>query len=52
MPIGIIINVATVFFGGIFGGILGDKLSDKFKTDVNLVFGACSMAKEFMPLPL
>lgn len=44
MPIGIIINVATVFFGGIFGGILGDKLSDKFKTDVNLVFGACSMA--------
>lgn len=44
MPIGIIINVATVFFGGIFGGILGDKLSDKFKTDINLVFGACSMA--------
>lgn len=44
MPIGIIINVATVFFGGIFGGILGEKLSDKFKTDINLVFGACSMA--------
>lgn len=44
MPTGIIINVLSVIFGGIVGGLLGEKLSEKFKTEINLIFGACSMA--------
>lgn len=44
MPVGIIINVLSVLLGGIAGGFLGDKLPEKFKTDINMIFGACSMA--------
>lgn len=43
MPIGIIINVGSVFFGGILGAILGEKLDDHFKSELMTVFGVCSM---------
>lgn len=43
MPIGVIINVASVLFGGIAGALVGHKLSPKFKTEMNLIFGVCSM---------
>lgn len=44
MPTGIIINALAVVLGGLMGGFLGEKLSDKFKTEINMIFGACSMA--------
>lgn len=43
MPIGIIINTCSIFFGGIVGGILGERLPSDFKTNLNMVFGVCSM---------
>ena len=43
MPTGVIINALAVLFGGIFGGYFGNKLSEEFKTQINLVFGVCSM---------
>ena len=43
MPIGVIINVLSVAIGGIVGAAAGEKFSDKFKSELNLVFGACSM---------
>lgn len=41
MPTGVLINVGTVFFGGLFGGFLGEKLSNRFKTQLMMVFGVC-----------
>lgn len=43
MPIGIIMNAATIFFGGIVGALAGHHLSPKYKTEINLIFGLCSM---------
>lgn len=43
MPTGVIINALSVFFGGIAGALAGHKLSPKFKTEINLIFGVCSM---------
>lgn len=43
MPVGILINVFSVFFGGIIGGFVGERISEKFKQEINMVFGACSM---------
>ena len=43
MPIGVIINACSVLFGGIAGALVGHKLSPKFKTEINLIFGVCSM---------
>ena len=43
MPIGVIINVCSVLLGGLFGSLVGHKLSPKFKTEINLIFGVCSM---------
>lgn len=43
MPIGVIVNVMSVFFGGITGALIGHKLSPKYKMQMNLVFGVCSM---------
>lgn len=42
MPIGVIINVCSVFLGGIAGTILKNKLSEKLKTEITLIFGVCS----------
>ncbi len=43
MPTGVIVNALAVLFGGIFGGFYGKKLSEEFKTQINMIFGACSM---------
>lgn len=43
MPTGVIINACSVLFGGIAGALVGHKLSPKFKTEINLIFGLCSM---------
>lgn len=43
MPTGVIINACSVLFGGIAGALVGHKLSPKFKTEINLIFGVCSM---------
>lgn len=43
MPTGVMINTLSVFFGGIAGAFAGHKLSPKFKTEINLIFGVCSM---------
>lgn len=44
MTVGILINVFSVFLGGIVGGLVGERISEKFKQEINMVFGACSMA--------
>lgn len=44
MPTGVIINALSVLLGGITGGVFGEKLSEKFKIEINMIFGACSMA--------
>lgn len=44
MPVGILINVFSVFLGGLVGGLVGKRISEKFKQEINMVFGACSMA--------
>lgn len=43
MPTGVIINACSVLLGGIAGALVGHKLSPKFKTEINLIFGVCSM---------
>ena len=43
MPIGIIVNCLGIIIGGILGTFIGPRLSDSFKTNLNLVFGACAM---------
>lgn len=43
MPVGILINVGSVLFGGIFGTLLGHRFSTTFKTNITLIFGVCSM---------
>lgn len=43
MPIGVLINAASVLLGGIAGALAGHKLSSKFKAEISLIFGVCSM---------
>lgn len=43
MPTGVIINAVSIALGGLVGGLAGHKLSDEFKTQLNLIFGICSM---------
>ncbi|OYQ65387.1 DUF554 domain-containing protein [Aerococcus sp. 1KP-2016] len=44
MSVGIFINVLSVIIGGIVGGLFGERLTEKFKVEINMIFGACSMA--------
>lgn len=44
MPIGIIINAAAIFLGGIVGGFFSEIFSPKIKQELNLIFGLCSLA--------
>lgn len=44
MPIGVILNSASILVGGIIGALAGRKLSKEFKDGLSMVFGACSMA--------
>ena len=43
MPIGIFVNVVSVVLGGLFGALAGHKLPTSLKTELNVVFGVCSM---------
>ncbi len=43
MPIGVLINMAAIFIGGIAGALVKDRLSGRIKDNINMVFGACSM---------
>lgn len=43
MPIGVIINVLSVVFGGAIGAIAGNKFSESFKENLNMIFGLASM---------
>lgn len=42
-PTGIVLNVLSVFIGGIIGAACGHHLSDNFKTQLSSIFGVCSM---------
>lgn len=44
MPIGILVNVAAIFFGGIAGAIGGKLMSDNFKDGLNMAFSICSIS--------
>ncbi|MGX7111286.1 DUF554 domain-containing protein [Gemella cuniculi] len=52
MPVGVIINSAAIFLGGIAGGVLGNKLSDNLKEQLNLIFGLCSMGMGIVSIGL
>lgn len=43
MPIGVFVNVVSVVLGGLFGALAGHKLPASLKTELNVVFGGCSM---------
>ena len=43
MPIGVIANCLGIIIGGIAGSFIGPRLTESFKTNLNLVFGACAM---------
>ena len=43
MPIGIIVNVLAIFFGGIIGALSGEAMSERFKEGLNMAFGICSI---------
>lgn len=44
MPIGVLLNALSVAIGGLAGALLRQRLSPTAKDQLNLVFGACSMA--------
>lgn len=43
MPIGVIVDAASVVVGGILGALAGHKLSPSLKTQLNTVLGLCSI---------
>ena len=43
MPVGVIINVASVVLGGFLGSVMGNKLSDALKREMITVFGICAL---------
>ncbi|MEX2805094.1 DUF554 domain-containing protein [Streptococcus sp. H31] len=43
MPTGVITNSLSVVLGGLLGGLIGNKFSENFKTQINMIFGVCSM---------
>lgn len=44
MPVGILVNVASVVLGGLAGCLLGGSLTEDVKEKMNWIFGACAMA--------
>lgn len=52
MPTGIIINTLSIFLGGIVGAKLKDYISLEFKTNINLIFGICSMGMGIQSITL
>lgn len=51
MPIGVMINAASILFGGIFGALAGHRFDAKFKAEITLVFGVCSMGMGISTIP-
>ncbi len=43
MPIGIIVNVASVVLGGLAGSVVGGRLPDRLKDQMTSVFGLCAL---------
>ncbi|MDD7282059.1 DUF554 family protein [Floccifex sp.] len=43
MPVGIIVDCASVLIGGLIGNFVKEYLSDSFKENLNLIFGLCSI---------
>lgn len=43
MPIGVIVNVCAVLFGGLIGAFLGDKIPERLRIALPMTFGAASM---------
>ncbi len=43
MPIGVIIDAASVALGGILGALAGHKLPENLKVQLNIVLGLCSV---------
>lgn len=43
MPIGVIIDAASVAVGGILGALAGNLLPEELKNQLNIVLGLCSM---------
>lgn len=43
MPIGIIINALCIFVGGFIGLFARNFISDRIITNLNMLFGLCSM---------
>jgi uncharacterized membrane protein YqgA involved in biofilm formation len=43
MPIGVIVNVFSIFLGGILGALGGKKMSAEFKNALNMAFSICSI---------
>lgn len=44
MPIGVIINVSSVFFGGIFGVLIGKYIPNRIKNELTVLFGLGALA--------
>ena len=42
MPIGVIVDVLSVVFGGLAGSVLGNRLSENMKNQMNTIFGLCA----------
>lgn len=43
MPIGVIVVVLAVVSGGLIGSVLGNRLPENIKTQMNSIFGLCSI---------
>lgn len=52
MPTGVLINTLSILLGGIAGALFGQKMDTKFKTEINLIFGICSMGMGINAIPL
>lgn len=44
MPVGVIVNAASVLLGGIVGASLGNAIPERVRTTLPLIFGAASMS--------
>lgn len=43
MPVGVIVDVASVVLGGLTGSLVGGRLSDRLKSRMNSILGLCAM---------
>ena len=43
MPVGVLVDVASVVLGGLAGSLVGSRLPENLKVQMNAVFGLCGM---------